>query len=85
MKTRKLLKKLAHFMERDRPTQSEELAKIREVLEKLKAKEHHLREKREATSDDDERGEVEDKLKVVHAQRIKGLERVREIRRNQHE
>ena len=83
MKTRKLLKMLANFMDKDRTSQRDELATIREVLKKLKAKEHKLREKLKADPDDDERREIEDKLSVVHAQRTKGLERVRQIRNNQ--
>jgi predicted metal-dependent enzyme (double-stranded beta helix superfamily) len=80
MKTRKLLAKLANFMDKDRNVESDELAAIREVLKKLKTKEHKLREKLEANPDEEERKELQGKLDVVHAQRIKGLERVMEIR-----
>jgi predicted nucleic acid-binding Zn-ribbon protein len=85
MKTKKLLEKLASFMDKDRTAQSEELVCIRAVLKKLKAKEHRLREKLEAAPDEDERRELEGKLQVVHAQRQKGLERVREIRDSRRE
>lgn len=85
MKTKKLLETLANFMNKDRATQSEELLCIRAVLKKLKTKERRLREKLEAAPDEDERREVEGKLQVVHAQRQKGLERVREIRDSRRE
>jgi predicted nucleic acid-binding Zn-ribbon protein len=85
MKTKKLLEKLANFMDKDRATQSEELLCIRAVLKKLKTKERRLREKLEAAPDEDERRELEGKLQVVHAQRQKGLERVREIRDSRRE
>lgn len=85
MKTRKLLEKLAHFMDTDRNVQTEELATIREVLKKLKKKEHKLREKLEANPGEEERAELQGKLDVVHAQRIKGLERVKEIRDSRRE
>lgn len=85
MKTRKLLEKLAHFMDKDRNAQTEELATIREVLKKLKKKEHKLREKLEANPGEEERAELQGKLDVVHAQRIKGLERVKEIRDSRRE
>jgi predicted metal-dependent enzyme (double-stranded beta helix superfamily) len=80
MKTRKLLAKLANFMDKDRSVQSDELAAIREVLKKLKTKEHKLRDKLEANPDEEERQELQGKLEVVHAQRVKGLERMMEIR-----
>lgn len=80
MKTKNLLAKLANFMDKDRNVESEELATIREVLKKLKTKEHKLREKLEANPGDEARAELQGKLDVVHAQRVKGLERVKEIR-----
>jgi hypothetical protein len=80
MKTKTLLGKLADFMNKDRAAQREELEHIREVLKKLKKKEQKLREKLEASADDEDRREIEGKLEVVHAQRTKGVERVKEIR-----
>ncbi len=80
MKTKKLLAKLTDFMNKDQTTQREELEHIRKVLKKLKKKEQDLREELAAELDDDERRELEGKLDVVHAQRIKGVERVKEIR-----
>jgi hypothetical protein len=83
MKTHKLLKKLAHFLSQDRSAQRQELKSIREILKKLKLKECHLRDKLELAADADERKEIEGKLEVVHAQRLKGLARVKEIREDQ--
>jgi hypothetical protein len=80
MKTKTLLGKLADFMNKDRVAQREELEHIREVLKKLKKKEQKLREKLEASADEEDRREIEGKLEVVHAQRTKGVERVKEIR-----
>jgi len=85
MKTKKLLAKLADFMNKDRVAQREELERMREVLKKLKKKEMQLREKLEAAPDDEERREIMGKLDVVHAQRIKGVERVKEIRDSRRE
>ncbi|TVP90806.1 MAG: hypothetical protein EA347_02745 [Thioalkalivibrio sp.] len=85
MKTKKLLARLAQFMNKDRATQREELEHIREVLKKLKKKEQRLREKLDSEPDDEERRELEGKLEVVHAQRTKGLERVKAIRNSRRE
>jgi len=85
MKTKKLLAKLADFMNKDRVAQREELERIRELLKKLKKKEQQLREKLEADPDEEECRELMGKLDVVHAQRIKGVERVKEIRDSRRE
>ncbi len=80
MKTRTLLEKLGHFLGQDKASQREEMKSIREVLKKLKDKEKHLREELDRDLDQDERHEVQAKLDVVHAQRLKGLDRVKELR-----
>lgn len=82
MKTKKLLARLTDFMNKDRNAQREELEHIREVLKKLKKKELRLREKLDEDPDEEERRELEGKLEVVHAQRTKGLERVKTLREN---
>ena len=83
MKTRRLLEKLGHFLGQDKASQRQEMKSIREVLKKLKDKEKHLREELEKDLDHDERHEIQTKLHVVHAQRLKGLDRVKELRAEQ--
>lgn len=81
MKTRKLLARLADFLDADRSAQRDEIKSIRKVLKKLKEKERNLREKFDRETDPDQCAAIADKLDVVHAQRKKGLERVRAIRK----
>lgn len=83
MKTRTLLEKLGHFLGENKASQREEIKSIREVLKKLKNKEKHLRDELEKDLDEDERHEIQTKLNVVHAQRLKGLDRVKELRAEQ--
>ena len=83
MKTRLLLEKLGHFLGQDKVSQRQEMKSIREVLKKLKNKEKHLREELDKDLDHDERHEIQTKLRVVHAQRLKGLDRVKELRAEQ--
>jgi CHAD domain-containing protein len=83
MKTRTLLEKLGHFLGEDKASQRQEMKSIREVLKKLKDKEKHLREELDKDLDSDERHEIQTKLDVVHAQRLKGLDRVKELRAEQ--
>jgi hypothetical protein len=80
MKTRTLLNRLARFLSADHAAQRAEMKSIREVLKKLKTKETHLREALEEVPDEDEREAILTKLDVVHAQRLKGLARVLELR-----
>lgn len=80
MKTRTLLEKLGHFLGADKASQREEIKSIREVLKKLKVKEKRLREELEKDLAPNERREMQAKLDVVHAQRLKGLDRVKELR-----
>ncbi len=81
MKTRKLLERLADFLDADKAAQQAEIKSIRKVLKKLKEKERNLREKLNEETDPDQLGAIAAKLDVVHAQRRKGLERVRAIRK----
>jgi hypothetical protein len=83
MKTRKILEKLGQFLNADRAAQHEELESIRKILKQLKGKELKLREKLATVPDAEEREELAAKLEVVHAQRLKGIERVTELRASQ--
>ncbi|MCG5500075.1 hypothetical protein [Ectothiorhodospira lacustris] len=80
MKTKKLLARLAGFLNADQTAQRKELKSIRKVLKKLKAKERDLTTKLEETPPGDEYEEISQKLQVIYAQRRKGIERVREIK-----
>lgn len=80
MKTHKLLRKLSRFLHAKKSARRHEIKKIREVLGQLKEKEQQLQEKLSAATEMDERNDLEEKLKVVHAQRLKGVERMRELR-----
>ena len=79
MKTKKLLSRLAEFLDRDRRAQLAEADSIKEVLRKLKNKEQHLKEQLKEENDAKELQALEVKLAVVHAQRKKGEQLLREI------
>jgi cell division protein FtsB len=80
VKTRTLLARLGEFLREDGASQRAELESIRKVLKQLKKKEKRLKAALEDLSDPDERDQTRAKLEVVHAQRVKGLERVLELR-----
>lgn len=81
MKTRKLLARLADFLDADRSAQRAEIKSIRKLLKKLKEKERDLGEKLDRETDPDQCAAIADKRDVVRAQRKKGLERVRALRK----
>jgi hypothetical protein len=80
MNTKTILQALGNFLNADKAAQLEELESIRRILRQLRAKERKLREDLAAESDPEEREERAAELEVVHAQRVKGMERVAELR-----
>lgn len=80
MKTRKLLSRIGDFLNQDHTAQQKEIESIRKILKKLKQKENRLREKLATSDSAEDRADLSAKLEVVHAQRQKGLERVRSLR-----
>jgi predicted nucleic acid-binding Zn-ribbon protein len=80
MNTKTILQALGDFLNADKAAQLEELESIRRILRQLRAKERKLREDLAAESDPEEREELSAELEVVRAQRVKGMERVAELR-----
>ena len=80
MATDKLVDKLSRFLDLDRQQQKEKRAKIRVLLKKLKKQQRTLEDKLEKTSDAGKRKRIKRDLKVLHAQRKKGVKLCREIK-----
>jgi hypothetical protein len=80
MKTKKLLSKLADLLNADRRAQIENVRCIKEILKKLKKKERDLKEKLDEEDDPDKRAEIDAKLRVIYAQRTKGVGILQELR-----
>ncbi|MGM0475903.1 MAG: hypothetical protein ACQERR_01780 [Pseudomonadota bacterium] len=85
MKTRTLLERLATLLGSDSPALWRERRAILEVLGRLRAKERKFQRQLAESSDDEEREALQGRLRVVHAQRRKGVERLLEIRRYRRE
>ena len=81
MKLKKLLEKVEKFLSADRDTQAVERKSVRELLKKLKDKERSLRKQLDDSRDSEERDSLKTRLEVVHAQRKKGVERIRALRK----
>jgi len=82
MKTKKLLSKMADFLSSDRRAQQEHVGSIKAVLKKLKKKERDLRDKLEGERDPEKRAEIDAKLRVIYAQRTKGVAILKGLRNN---
>lgn len=81
MKLKKLLEKVEKFLSADRDTQAVERKSVRELLKKLKDKERSLRKQLDDSRDSEELDSLKTRLEVVHAQRKKGVERIRALRK----
>jgi hypothetical protein len=76
----KLLGKLSGFMDLNRKKQKEEKVAIRALLKKLKKRQRNLQEKLGKESDASKRKRIKRDLKVLHAQRKKGIKLCRSIK-----
>ncbi len=83
MKVKTLLERLSQFLDADSKTQQEEIKSIRKVLKNLKVKEHELRTKlaEKIEQDPEEADSLQLKLDVIYAQRRKGVERVKALKK----
>lgn len=83
MKVKTLLERLSQFLDADSKTQQEEIKSIRKILKNLKVKEHELRTKlaEKIEQDPEEADSLQLKLDVIYAQRRKGVERVKALKK----
>ena len=73
MKLKRLLERVHHFIDADERARRAERDEIRRVLKKLKTVERKLKHEAAETGDSDARAALQTKIKVVHAQRKKGI------------
>lgn len=74
MKTKKLIQRLKALFDRGVAENREAQNALREVLEQLKKKERKLQAELEHAQDPKRRTELERKIALVHSQRSKGLQ-----------
>ena len=77
MKTSNILKKLADALDLDNTKKKKEA--LKSALKKLKKKENDYGVRLEQADNDEDKAELENKLKVVKAQRKKGVLALREL------
>ena len=79
MKTPKLINTLKEFMDAGKQKQREQIASIRIVLKKLKKKKQALKQKLRNENDEKNRRQLRKELKIITAQRKKGLCLVKKV------
>ena len=80
MSTNDLLKKLKNFVDADRRERITKYESLKSLLKKLKIKQNLLKDKIQNESDEQLKARLEDKRRVLKAQRKKGLKLLKELK-----
>jgi hypothetical protein len=78
--TQKLIERLHDFLDLNRRKQKDKREKIRDLLHKLKKRQRELEQEFENAKAEDKRKRIKRDLKVLRAQRSKGIKLCREIK-----
>ncbi len=81
MKTPKLLKIVQRFLSADQAEQYKKTKCFKEILDKLKKKERTLKHKLAQEQDPEKRQQLNKKLAIVYAQRCKGVDALRALKK----
>lgn len=74
MSIKRLLSKLSALLSEDRHVQAEKYKSLKKILKALKIEKDDLEENLSETGDSEARDEIETRLKIISAQRKKGIE-----------
>ena len=81
MRVKKLLDKLKDILSAERHAQLEKYSSLKKVLKALRVEKSHLKKELAESSDENERQELVTRLKVISAQRKKGLTVLKELKK----
>ena len=81
MKRKRLLRKLADYLDLDRRAMLEKRDKIKQILKQLKEKEKKLRQKADEEAEEEKKSRYHRELAILRAQRLKGIRTLRELRK----
>lgn len=81
MKIKLLLDKLTGILSDEHKAQMEKYKSLKKVLKALREEKVGLRNALETTQDEEKRHEIESRLKIITAQRKKGLNLLKELKR----
>lgn len=80
MKTNDLLKTIKNFIDTDRREQITKYESLKRLMKKLKTKQNILKEKVKNETDIKSKKNLEEKMRVLKAQRKKGLKLLKELK-----
>ena len=81
MKLKKLLKRISVFLSSHERKRSDYISSLEKLLKALRRKKRKLRQAAVEASSAKERQAIKNKLKVIHRQRVKGVEALRAARK----
>ena len=81
MRVKKLLDKLKDILSAERNAQLEKYSSLKKVLKALRVEKTRLKKELAESSDENERQELATRLKVISAQRKKGLRVLKELKK----
>ena len=81
MRVKKLLDKLKGILSAERHAQLEKYSSLKKVLKALRVEKTRLKKELAESSDENERQELATRLKVISAQRKKGLTVLKELKK----
>ena len=81
MRVKKLLDKLKGILSAERNAQLEKYSSLKKVLKALRVEKTRLKKELAESSDENERQELATRLKVISAQRKKGLTVLKELKK----
>jgi len=81
MRVKKLLDKLKDILSAERHAQLEKYSSLKKVLKALRVEKSRLKKELAESSDENERQELATRLKVISAQRKKGLTVLKELKK----
>ena len=81
MKTPKLLKKVEKILDADDAKQRKHAKCFKEILNKLKKRKAHLKDKLKDTKSEKDRKRIQRDLAIIHTQRKKGLQALKDLKK----
>jgi len=82
MKTPTLITRVQEFLDADKKKQRDQIKCLKELLHKLKKKQHTLKAKLETERDDKTRKRLRKDLDVIFAQRKKGIATLKTLKKS---
>lgn len=82
MKTPKLIKKVQAYIDSDKIKQCKQEECIKEVLHKLKKKQHALKHKLSGEKDEKKLKQIQKALDIIYIQRKKGLKALKKVKKS---